>query len=153
VGSIAGTLAFTRMSDRWFCVTVPRQIALVVSGMLHRRSLHQRMACVMIYIYIYIYIDIKSEKGKSNLESTDRKCFPVLFSQVNLTSTFHSFLRVSSKLYHLMQTKTHKDGIKARKSWLLNVMYVGLYINFDVLTVVNIWLPVLCVVPPCIVCF
>jgi len=49
--------------------------------------------------------------------------------------------------------KNPQDGIKARKSWLLNVMYVGLYINFDVLTVVNIWLPVLCVVPPCSVCF
>ena len=88
---------------------------------------------------IYVYI---SEKGRSNLESTDRNCFPVLFSQTNLTSSVHSFLRVSSNLYHLIQKKTPRAGIKTLISWLLNVMYAGLYINFEVLTVVNIWLPV-----------
>ena len=43
------------------------------------------------------------EEGKSNLESTDRNCFPLLFSQMNLTSPVHSFLHVSSNQHNFLQ--------------------------------------------------
>lgn len=93
----------------------------------------------------------KCEEGTSNLESTDRNCFPVVFSQMNLTSLVHSFLRVSSNLSSF-QTKKPPAGIITLTSCLMNGMYVGLYINFEVFTAVGIWLPVLCAVPSCIVC-
>jgi hypothetical protein len=44
--------------------------------------------------------------GRSNLESTDRNCFPMLFSLMNLTSPVHSFLRVSSYLYSFTKKKS-----------------------------------------------
>jgi len=58
-----------------------------------------------------IYTKKKCEEGRSNLESTDRNCFPVLFSQMNLTSPVHSFLRVSSNLYSFIQ-KIHTLVLK-----------------------------------------
>jgi hypothetical protein len=48
------------------------------------------------------------EEGTSNLESTDRNCFPVLFSQTNLTSPVRSFSRVSSNL----SSFTHRMVLK-----------------------------------------